>query len=407
MDDLTSADLQELLDEQAVENVRLEFKLERPDKDETLKKLSSFANTFDGYLIIGAKANSADGVLTELPVIVEPRGFKQQIVQWCYDAASPPIELFVSPPIPAPSDATKVCYVIYVPESEEAPHFLNSRKGVYIRTDEFSQRFQALLATYDEIQHLANRRAATVERKERLIKRAEERFDVFVTMKNDPNQPGYTGAPKATLKLAISPLFPSRILLSQGKLLSLIQNTRVSWRGTTFPLVTTSPLSQHESALILEADGQTYTLLEANVWGLLFYVCEIELELSVGSNQTAKAKGIHLYALLGRLLVFLEHAHQSYGAMGYDGTLEMRVALERMRGIPFLYSSFGNFIDEGPSSQLDDKISFVLSFPSSRLQTNRDAIAADLLRVLFFAVNWPAMVDQDERINALLVLDHS
>src|SRR5712692_9424480 len=55
-------------------------------------------------------------------------------------------------------------------------------------------------------------------------------------MKNDPNQPGHTGAPKATLKLAISPLFPSRILISQGKLLSLIQNTRVSWRGTTFPL---------------------------------------------------------------------------------------------------------------------------------------------------------------------------
>ena len=132
MDDLTSEDLKELLDEQAVENVRLEFKLERPDKDETLKKLSSFANTFGGYLIIGAKANSADGVLTGLPGIQEPRGFKQQIIQWCYDAAFPPIEVFVSPPIPAPSDTTKVCYVFYVPESEEAPHFLNSRKGVYI-----------------------------------------------------------------------------------------------------------------------------------------------------------------------------------------------------------------------------------------------------------------------------------
>jgi hypothetical protein len=45
VDNLISADLQELLDEQAVENVRLEFKLGRPDKDETLKKLSSFANT--------------------------------------------------------------------------------------------------------------------------------------------------------------------------------------------------------------------------------------------------------------------------------------------------------------------------------------------------------------------------
>jgi hypothetical protein len=259
IDNLISADLQELLDEQAVENVRLEFKLERPDKDETLKKLSSFANTFGGHLIIGAKANSADGVLTGLPGIDEARGFKQQIIQWCYDGTYPPLEVFVSPPIPAPSDRDKVCYVIYVPESLEAPHFLNSRKGVYIRTDEFSQRFQALLANYDEIQHLANRRAATVERKERLVKRAEERFDVFVAMKNAPNQPASAEAPKATFKLAISPLFPSHTLISQAELLSLIQNKRVSWRGTTFPLSRTSPISQHESALILEADGQKYT----------------------------------------------------------------------------------------------------------------------------------------------------
>jgi hypothetical protein len=59
-------------------------------------------------------------------------------------------------------------------------------------------------------------------------------------------------------------------------------------------------------------------------------------------------------------------------------------------------------MEEGPSSQLDDKISFALTVPSSRLQTNRDTITADLLRMLFFAVNWPGMVDQDVQINALI-----
>jgi hypothetical protein len=242
IDDLTSADLQELLDERAVENVRLEFKLEIPDKDETLKKLSSFANTYGGYVVIGAKANSKDGLLTELSGVDASPNYKQKIVQWCYDAVSPPLEPFVSNPIPARSDSTKVCYVIYVPESEEAPHFLNSRNGMYIRTNEFSQRFQALLANYEEIQHLANRRAATLERKERLIKRAEERFDAFVVMKNDPNQLGYAGALDATLKLVVSPFFPSRTLISQRELLSLIQNKRISWRGTTFPLSRTDLL---------------------------------------------------------------------------------------------------------------------------------------------------------------------
>lgn len=40
INDLTSGDLAELLDESAVENVRLEFKREPPGPDETLKKLS-------------------------------------------------------------------------------------------------------------------------------------------------------------------------------------------------------------------------------------------------------------------------------------------------------------------------------------------------------------------------------
>ena len=58
---ITTEDLQELVVERAVENVRLEFKREIPGKDETLKKLSSLANTFGGDLVIGAAAPSSPG----------------------------------------------------------------------------------------------------------------------------------------------------------------------------------------------------------------------------------------------------------------------------------------------------------------------------------------------------------
>jgi hypothetical protein len=54
---LGTEDLEELLKEAAVENIRLEFKLEVPGKEETLKKLSSFANTFGGFLVVGAGAS--------------------------------------------------------------------------------------------------------------------------------------------------------------------------------------------------------------------------------------------------------------------------------------------------------------------------------------------------------------
>jgi hypothetical protein len=115
---LTTVDLQGLLQEAAVENVRLEFKLLFPNKEDTLKKLSSFANTFGGFMVIGAKANSATERIEDLPGInVEP-GYKQKVVQWCFDAASPPITVQVLDPIPAPAGNAKVCYVVYVPASE-------------------------------------------------------------------------------------------------------------------------------------------------------------------------------------------------------------------------------------------------------------------------------------------------
>ena len=82
---LVPSDLQELVTDQAVENIRLEFKSEIPKKDEALKKLSSFANTFGGYLIIGARADSSDGRLIDFPGVQLQPGLKQRLVQWCYE----------------------------------------------------------------------------------------------------------------------------------------------------------------------------------------------------------------------------------------------------------------------------------------------------------------------------------
>lgn len=60
--------------------------MEVPSKDETLKKISSLANTFGGYMVVGARANSADGRLTELPGVDPESGYRQKVVQWCFAA---------------------------------------------------------------------------------------------------------------------------------------------------------------------------------------------------------------------------------------------------------------------------------------------------------------------------------
>ena len=79
--DLSLLDLEDLLAENAVENIRLEFKREIPTKDETLKKLSSFANTLGGFVVIGADARGADARVVGLPGVDPRSGYKQTVVQ--------------------------------------------------------------------------------------------------------------------------------------------------------------------------------------------------------------------------------------------------------------------------------------------------------------------------------------
>ena len=57
----------------------------------------------------------------------------ERLLSWCFDSVYPPITVDVSDAIPVPSMNARFCYVISVPESDSAPHFLNGRKTVWFR----------------------------------------------------------------------------------------------------------------------------------------------------------------------------------------------------------------------------------------------------------------------------------
>ena len=59
--EISTPDLQELLTDKAVENLRLEFKREIATNDERLKKLAAFANTIGGLVVIGAEGGGRRG----------------------------------------------------------------------------------------------------------------------------------------------------------------------------------------------------------------------------------------------------------------------------------------------------------------------------------------------------------
>ena len=216
-----------------------------------LKKLSGFANTAGGLLVVGAYASSQDGRVTGLPGVDPQAGYKQTVVQWCFEGIAPPLDVEVSDPIPLTDSPGRVCYVVRVAESDLGPHFLNGRKGVYVRTDEFSARFEAHPANENELRQLLNRRELVRRRRDDLVRRARQRFDVFAEQKYSELGRRQSGI-GARFDLSIGPRFPGRMVCDLAALLSFIQANAIPWRDVGFPRTTGGGVvSQHESVVVL------------------------------------------------------------------------------------------------------------------------------------------------------------
>jgi hypothetical protein len=180
-----------------------------------------------------------------LPGVDIQSSYKQKIAQWYFDGSSSPLIVEVSDPIEI--SPGKVGYVMmYVPESEIAPHFLNGRKGVWVRTDEFSAKVEARLASENELRELFDRRKLIDERRERLFLRARERFASHAVKAREKVEANH-GKVRARLTLGIIPRFPSRILCNPGDLVTMIAKDEVFWRAGVFPRSVNSFVTLHNT----------------------------------------------------------------------------------------------------------------------------------------------------------------
>lgn len=388
---ITAVDLNELLTNGDVENLRLEFKSDVPDKDETLKKLSSFANTYGGTMVVGAKARSEDGRIESLPGVIEKSRYKQQVTDWCFGGATPPITVEVSDPIP--SENGKACYVIRVPESDLAPHFMNGRKGIWVRVDEFSGRAQAALAEESEIRHLLDRRKLILERRDCLIRRARHRLKTQYGTNVSPTR----------LEMCFVPRFPARPFCEEQKLRELVEASATPYRQCHFPDLQSGVDSQHESVAVRQATPNEAqigisTLVEANIWGMLFYTMRII------ENSPGRVAGIHESRVSGAVSLFIRHAETMLRSMGYSGPIVLETSLFAIRNRQWFYRSELDPVALYPHSGavLDDEVQFKNDTSAEALMESPDRLAMDLLRTLMFAINLPSQADTSKRLETLL-----
>jgi hypothetical protein len=396
---LKTSDLVELLQERAVENLRLEFKRESPDKDETLKKLSSFANTHGGLVVIGAIAQSKDGRIEALPGVDVISGYTQKVVDWCFKECYPPINVTVSAPIPTPNNDGKVCYVIVIEESDIAPHFLNGRNGIWIRTNEFSGKYDFALADETEIRHLLHRRQLTLDRRRNIVERARRRFETYAsTIPNNPNPNDKV----SVLELSIVPRFPARQVCKQEELTKTVKRLHYpTYRSIGFPRFAMGVMTQHESAIIREPIGDL-SFFEANVWGMVFYAMRL-----VEKEYTEHATGVHLYAFVGHLLLFLKHASDVFRAIGLVGPIFVDASLRGIRDGQWVFAKsiamgIAPIAANKPISVLDESFGLSVATTVEDLREKPDEVVAELLRSIFFSLNWSDLVDTPTKLETLI-----
>ena len=171
------------------------------------------------------------------------------------------------------------------------------------------------------------------------------------------------------------------------------------WRGVTFTERGSAILFQPESAIVLGA-ARGLSIFEANVWGMLFYVAQIHED----HNGTL---GIHLHQFVGYVLLFVQHAGNMFQTLGYSGPIHVEISLTSLLSTQWLRPEpRGMWFSPSPGrpgSQLDDQITFSLSTTSEALRDKPDGVAMDVLRIVFFSVNWPELVDKQQKLEELVI----
>lgn len=193
----------------------------------------------------------------------------------------------------------------------------------------------------------------------------------------------------ANFDITIVPRFPAEPLVNHFSLLRHTQLINIPWRQVGFPRNAQATVSQHESLIQLRP-GSNFSILEANIWGLLFFGSEIERH----EEQGAKYKGIHLFQFLGNVFVFVQYASKLLKHLSYTGSLHVEIRMRKMRGVNWV-SFEHNFPVDGPASELDDTIHMATEIQSDQLFESPNQVSLDLLRLIFSATNWTALVQPD------------
>jgi hypothetical protein len=136
------------------------------------------------------------------------------------------------------------------------------------------------------------------------------------------------------------------------------------------------------------------SLLETNIWGMLAYATAI-------AEKREQYSGIHVSYFIGRLLAFLHYAAKIIREIGIYAPLHIMVSLREVRGVSWVSFPDG-FARYGPSSLIDNAVTFSVDTSAEQLLNVPDDAAKSILRRVFFALNWPDVASDDNVLTSFV-----
>ncbi|MCK4732954.1 MAG: ATP-binding protein, partial [Methanophagales archaeon] len=366
-------DVNAFCDEQIEENRRLEYKKAFSSKDEKkqiAKEISAFANTHGGIILVGVDEKDRK---PKLPIdgIAYVKGLNEKVTSIALKNIYPPV--FPETTVCRfGNNHEKAVVVIRVQESDETPHTVERTTGIYVRVDSQNEPQRA---RYEEIEWLINRREKAVENRERLLRRAEERFN------NQPTRKNF----KAFQCVSVIPVFPHAPLVALENLSDIADESKVSVHNCDFPL-TSQYKTAHESIVYDSVYESFLNHTEINRFGLIFSkqsLWECDNEKKVNLFEAA-------YMVEGMLRFSLNF----YEKVGYWGLISINLSLEGIRGGSLTNPSsimWSEPLDSHlGSSDFDDFISLERKVKMYELSERFDEIVKDL----FNEILWSFGVDK-------------
>jgi len=162
VDKITFEDVRQFCARQIPENSRLDYKRDLQSVEKIAALVAAFANTQGGDIIFGVKeVQDKDGVPDPNPTGERlPDGARQTIRTACAREIFPPVSCEISNFIASSTDEQLGFIVVRVPMSDEVPHSVEGRRGIYVRVADSKE---PLPADIDQIEFMLGQRERSID----------------------------------------------------------------------------------------------------------------------------------------------------------------------------------------------------------------------------------------------------